>query len=222
MPCEVYSISMRGLRLLSFAAVVVAASAVCPAAFAVPPEDATTIERGIGEFVAGMEASFAAKRMDYGELTVSLFVQAHGRAPSPAEFFVVRDVAETFSATPEEVLSLVLREDQPGPTWEQCRRFLERSGAKQFEAPSDAAALAAALAATPREELLAEMDAADGAKDGAPGADGGQPQGRINPMPYNSRARRGRGPAAHHPRRSGGLPHLFRVLPRPQRAFAGR
>jgi len=124
------SVFVRWLRFVSYAAVVVAVSATCLEALAVPPEDAAAIERGIGGFVAGMEASSAAKRMDYGELTVSLFVQAHGRAPSPAEFFVVRDVAATFSATPEEVLSLVLREDQPGPTWEQCRRFLERSGAK--------------------------------------------------------------------------------------------
>ena len=169
------SVFVRWLRFVSYAAVVVAVSATCLEALAVPPEDAAAIERGIGGFVAGMEASSAAKRMDYGELTVSLFVQAHGRAPSPAEFFVVRDVAATFSATPEEVLSLVLREDQPGPTWEQCRRFLERSGAKQFEASSDAAAVAAALAATPREELLAEMDAVDGAKEGPSRVDESQP-----------------------------------------------
>ncbi len=175
MPSEVSSISMRRLRRFCAAVAVVAALASCPAAFAVPPEDAAAIELGIGGFVAEMEASSPAKRMDYGELTVSLFLQAHGRAPSPAEFFVVRGVAEMFSATPEEMLSLVLREDQPGPTWEQCHRFLERSGAKQFQPSSDAAALAAALAATPQEELLAEMDAADGAKAGLLSADGDGP-----------------------------------------------
>lgn len=122
--------------------------------------------------------------MDYGELTVSLFLKAHGRPPSPAEFFIIRETARTFSATPEEVLSLVLREDQPGPTWDQCRRFLERARAKSAAAP-DAAALAAKLAAIPPDWVLRELDALDRAKSGdAPGLPEAPQSEPAVPMEY--------------------------------------
>ncbi len=157
----------RGLRCFLAVAAVVAAGGGGAEAAAAPPQDAAAIQSGIAGFVAVVETSSPAKRLDYRELTVALFLRAHGRAPSPVEFFMIRETAEAFSATPEEVLSLVLREDQPGPTWDQCRRFLQRSGEKEFQPSSDAAAVAAALAATPLEELFAEMDALDGAKSGA-------------------------------------------------------
>ena len=145
---------------------IAAAVAVCAGAVAAPPQDAAAIQSGIAGFVAVVETSSPAKRLDYGELTVALFLQAHGRAPSPAEYFMIRETAEAFSATPEEVLSLVLREDQPGPTWDQCRRFLERVRAKGAAVPPDAAALAAELAAIPPDQVLRELDALDGAKSG--------------------------------------------------------
>lgn len=153
----------RGLRCVL---AIAAAGAVCAGAVAAPPQDAAAIKNGIFGVVAGVEASAAAKRMDYGELTVSLFLKAHGRPPSPAEFFIVRETARTFSATPEEVLSLVLREDQPGPTWDQCRRFLERVHAKSASVPLDTAALAAELAATPTAEVIQKMISPNGMKSG--------------------------------------------------------
>ena len=156
----------RGFRCVLAVVAALAAGVGCAEAVAEPPQDAAAIQSGIAAVVAGVKASSAAKRMDYGELTVELFFKAHGRPPSPSEFFLIRETAKTFSSTPEEVLSLVLREDEPGPTWEQCRRFLERVHAKSAAVPVDTATLAQQLADTPPDQVLGEWDAQAGAKSG--------------------------------------------------------
>lgn len=132
-------------------------AAVFPPAFAqdAAPPDAAALQRGMAAVVAGLDAY--AKSMDTGELIVSLHRQVHGRPPTAAEFLILESTANACAATPEEVLSLVLRGEEPGPTWDQCRNFLDGVREKGLVPLPGAKALAAELNAADPREILREM-----------------------------------------------------------------
>lgn len=144
-----------------------ALAALCALTFAQEPAppDAAEIQREMSAFVADLDR--AAKNTDPGELIVHLHRQAHGRPPTAAEFFVLESVAAFYEATPEELLSLVLRGDEPGPTWAQCRLFLGGVREKGLEFSPDAAALAEKLKAADPGETLRRMEADAGPWSGA-------------------------------------------------------
>ena len=124
-----------------------------------PPEDAEAIEMGLKGLIDRMETSSLHKSMDLAEFIVSIHLLAHGEPPAPETFLAIRALSASFELGTPEILSLVIRGDEPGPTWDQCRQFLERFEEKTLQADPEVKALAALLKAMTPESIIAAVEA---------------------------------------------------------------
>lgn len=124
-----------------------------------PPEDAAAIEAGMHDVISTLDNSVLVKSMDPAEWIVSLYLMAHGEAPAPETFLAIQALSDVYGLDNAQILSLILRGDEPGPTWEQCRQFLGRFNEKGLEADSDAKALAGLLKAMTPEAIVAAVEA---------------------------------------------------------------
>ena len=129
-----------------------------------PPDDAPIIASGMRAILMSLDAAPALKDRSMDAFIVKAYQQAWDRKPTPEEFQNIRMLTAQYSLKRSQVLSLVLRGTEPGPTWEQCRNFLDHASAKSLE--SDAAAIAAAdtLAREDLARILERRAEADAAK----------------------------------------------------------
>lgn len=161
---------LRPLAQLLAAGLVLTALCTATVASATePPADAAAIQDGIGQAVAALQASGAGKAVDDPERLVAMYILAHDAPPAPEIFLAIRALIDEWNLGAEEVLSLVIRGDQPRPSWDQCRRFVEGFRGKGLRMDPRARRSAERLAATDPRAIVASVAAKESALQALPG-----------------------------------------------------
>lgn len=172
-------------RLLTVGLVLTTLCAAADAA-AEPPADAAAIQDSIGQAVAALEASGARRTVDDSERLVAMYMLAHDAPPMPDTFLAIRVLAEQWNLGPEALLSLVIRGDQSGPTWDQCRRFVQRFQTKGIRVDPQARRSAERLAAIDPKTIVASVAAKESAFQALPGDRTPPADAPAPPRSYNT------------------------------------
>ena len=131
--------------------------AVGGAAQAAPGQAAT--RRNLERIIAYLDSPAYAAEVNSAENIVLTYQLVRGRAPSPLEFYLMAAYDRITPISRSTVLSFVLRDREPGPTWAQAEAFTARVRPTDFRLTPDVRQIAAALSATPEAEIVREVQA---------------------------------------------------------------
>ena len=128
------------------------------AALPAVPEDAPVIQAQMQELATRLDSPAYAADVSWDEHIVLVYRLAQHREPTPVEFRTLCALRDEGRLKRSDVLSLVLRGDAPGPSWDQCRALLREAGAKSVQGGADTRAVGRRLAAIPlRRPRLASV-----------------------------------------------------------------
>jgi len=119
-----------------------------PLAWAQPPvpPDADVLVAQMERYISEIDSPGATAGLPWEEYVVLLYDRLHGREPTPREFAVLRGLYDETALRPSEALSLVLRGEEPCPSYEQVRTFLATKAAGGFRTSARVRAVAGRLA----------------------------------------------------------------------------
>ncbi len=151
----------------------------------IPPPDAEALAAEMRQFIQEIDAPKFANALVWSEYVVMLYDRLQGRAPTPREFAVLTGLQGHVDVRPSQALSLVLRDDEPCPTYEQIRVFLHTKTTSMLAPDARARAVARDLEMVCREtekweQEVPEPALEDGRKDDEPFVEPDPPD-----VPYN-------------------------------------
>jgi hypothetical protein len=145
----------KGRSILILLAVLLAVSMWLIPTYVHPsqPPDAASIQQRIQKVIDFLESPGYAELVSWDEHVVLIYKLTQGREPTPLEFFLLRAFRKDIGMKRSTVLSVALRGKARGLTWAQCRAFLSRVKASDFQVDSNVREAARRLAAVPFSEI---------------------------------------------------------------------